>query len=96
MNYYTAMMQSFEKEKNKRAGLITGGVALAMLLTFIFLKWPLPVIEFPPQDMYIEVAAFTIASTFTLVISPFINSIFPCIISKNKNATLLNKMASHN
>ena len=55
MNYYTAMMQSFEKEKNKRAGLITGGVALAMLLTFIFLKWPLPVIEFPPQDMYVEV-----------------------------------------
>lgn len=55
MNYYSAMMQSFEKEKNKRAGLITGGVALAMLLTFIFLKWPLPVIEFPPQDMYVEV-----------------------------------------
>jgi len=55
MNYYTAMMQSFEKEKNKRAGLITGGVALAMLLTFIFLKWPLPTIEFPTQDMYVEV-----------------------------------------
>jgi hypothetical protein len=55
MNYYTAMMQSFEKEKNRRAGLITGGVALAMLLTFIFLKWPLPTIEFPPQDMYVEV-----------------------------------------
>src|SRR5262245_24286275 len=55
MNYYTAMMQSFEREKNRRAGLITGGIALAMLLTFILLKWPLPTIEFPPQDMYVEV-----------------------------------------
>ena len=55
MNYYTAMMLSFEKEKNKRAGMITLGVALAMLLTFIFLKWPLPTIEFPPKDMYVEV-----------------------------------------
>lgn len=49
------MMQSFEREKNRQASLITGGVALAMLLTFIFLKWPLPKIEIPPQDMYVEV-----------------------------------------
>lgn len=55
MNYYTAMMQSFEREKNKQATMITAGVALAMLLTFIFLKWPLPKIEFPPQEMYVEV-----------------------------------------
>jgi hypothetical protein len=55
MNYYTAMMQSFEREKNKQATLITAGIALAMLLTFIFLKWPLPKLEFPPQDMYVEV-----------------------------------------
>lgn len=55
MNYYTAMMQSFEKEKNKQATLITLGVALAMLLTFIFLKWPLPKIEFTPPEMYVEV-----------------------------------------
>jgi hypothetical protein len=55
MNYYTAMMQSFEKEKNRQAGMVTGGVALAMLLTFIFLKWPLPVVEIPPHDMYVEV-----------------------------------------
>ena len=55
MNYYTAMMLSFEKEKNRRAAMITIGVALAMLLTFIFLKWPLPKIEFAPKEMYVEV-----------------------------------------
>jgi len=55
MNYYTAMMQSFEREKNKQAGLITGGIALAMLLAFIFLKWPLPKIELTPPEMYVEV-----------------------------------------
>src|SRR5262245_27960487 len=55
MNYYTAMMQNFERVKNRQAGMITGGVALAMLLLFIFLKWPLPKIEFPPQDMFVEV-----------------------------------------
>lgn len=55
MNYYTAMMQNFERVKNRQAGMITGGVALAMFLLFIFLKWPLPKIEFPPQDMFVEV-----------------------------------------
>lgn len=35
--------------------MITLGVALAMLLTFIFLKWPLPKIEFAPKEMYVEV-----------------------------------------
>jgi len=55
MNYYTAMMQSFEREKNKRAMMITVGVALAMLFTFILWKWPLPKIEIPPQLTYIEV-----------------------------------------
>ena len=52
---YIVMMQSFEKEKNRQAGLVTGGIALAMLLTFVFLKWPLPVIEVPPQDLYVEI-----------------------------------------
>ena len=55
MNYYTVMMQSFEKEKNKQASLITGGIALALMLAFIFLKWPLPKIELQPQDMYVEI-----------------------------------------
>jgi hypothetical protein len=55
MNYYTAMMESFEKEKNRRAMMITVGVFLSMLLFFILLKWPLPKIESLPQEMYVEV-----------------------------------------
>jgi len=55
MNYYTAMMQSFEREKNRQAMMITIGVALAMLFTFILWKWPLPKIEIPPQLTYVEV-----------------------------------------
>jgi hypothetical protein len=55
MNYYTAMMQSFEREKNRQAMMITVGVALAMLFTFILWKWPLPKIEIPPQLTYVEV-----------------------------------------
>jgi hypothetical protein len=55
MNYYTAMMQSFEKEKNRRAALITGGIALAMLFTFILIKFPLPKIEVQPPQLYVEV-----------------------------------------
>ena len=55
MNYYTAMMQSFEREKNKRAALITGGVALAMIFAFILIRIPLPKIEVQPPLMYVEV-----------------------------------------
>ena len=49
------MMQSFEREKNKQATLITAGFTTAMILAFIFLKWPLPKIEFLPQEAYIEI-----------------------------------------
>ena len=35
--------------------MITVGVALAMLFTFILWKWPLPKIEIPPQLTYVEV-----------------------------------------
>jgi hypothetical protein len=56
MNYYTAMMQSFEREKNRQATMITVGVALAMLFTFILWKWPLPKLELPPQETLVEVA----------------------------------------
>jgi hypothetical protein len=55
MNYYTTMMQNFEREKNKQAMMITAGVALAMLFTFILWKWPLPKIEIPPQLNLVEV-----------------------------------------
>ena len=55
MNYYTAMMQSFERQKNRQAMMITTGVALAMLLTFILWKWPLPKLELPPQETLVEI-----------------------------------------
>lgn len=55
MNYYTAMMQSFEKEKNRKAAMITGGIALAMFFAFILIKIPLPKIEIPAPKMYVEV-----------------------------------------
>jgi hypothetical protein len=55
MNYYTAMMQSFEKEKNRRAALITAGIAIAMFITFILIKYPLPKIDIQPPQMYVEV-----------------------------------------
>src|SRR6187551_3349552 len=56
MNYYTAMLQSFEREKNRQAMMITVGVALAMLFAFILWKWPLPKLELPPQETLVEVA----------------------------------------
>jgi hypothetical protein len=55
MNYYTAMLQSFEREKNRKAMMITAGIALAMLLSFIFWKWPLPKLEIPPQETLVEI-----------------------------------------
>lgn len=55
MNYYTITMQAFEKEKNRQAALITAGITGAMILCFILLKWPLPSIEIPPQEAYIEI-----------------------------------------
>jgi hypothetical protein len=55
MNYHTIMLHAFEREKNKQASLVTAAVAAAMILAFIFLKWPLPKIEFPPQEAYIEI-----------------------------------------
>ena len=35
--------------------MITAGIALAMLFTFILWKWPLPKIELPPQETFVEV-----------------------------------------
>lgn len=49
------MMQSFEKEKNRRAALITAGIAIAMFIAFILIKYPLPKIEIQPPQMYVEV-----------------------------------------
>jgi hypothetical protein len=58
MNQYAIMSQSFEREKNQQASLITFSVAVAMILTFIFLKWPLPTIEIPPQEAFIEISLY--------------------------------------
>ena len=55
MNYFNTMAASFEREKNKQASLITAGIALALLLTFIFLKWPLPKIDIPAPENFMEV-----------------------------------------
>jgi hypothetical protein len=55
MNSYLLMTSSFEKEKNRQASLITAAITGIMLLAFIFLKWPLPKIELPPQEAYLEV-----------------------------------------
>lgn len=55
MNPYMLMMQSFEKEKNRQASLITGAIAGMMVLAFIFLKWPLPKAEALPQEVFLEV-----------------------------------------
>lgn len=55
MNHYIAMTQSFERQKNRQAMMITTGVALAMLFTFILWKWPLPKLEIPPSETLVEV-----------------------------------------
>lgn len=55
MNYFTTMAESFEREKNKQASLITAGIAGAMLLAFIFLKWPLPKLDLTPPEAFMEV-----------------------------------------
>ena len=55
MNHFTLMMHSFEKEKNKRAVMITAGIAFALLLIFFVWKWPLPKIEIPPQETLVEI-----------------------------------------
>jgi hypothetical protein len=56
MNYYAAMLLNFEKEKNRRAALITAGIAMALVLISFFWSWPLPKLELPPQEMLVEIA----------------------------------------
>ena len=55
MNYSKLMIQSFEKEKNRQASLITFTIGIIMILLFIFLKWPLPTFELPAQEAFIDV-----------------------------------------
>lgn len=45
----------FERKKNVKAGSITGGVALGLILLFILIKWPLPSITPVPTEELVEV-----------------------------------------
>ncbi len=57
MNYYaTTMSQSFEKEKNRRATLITAGFAASVVLIMFVWKWKLPDLQaLIPQGEFIEI-----------------------------------------
>ena len=54
MNYLT-MSTEFERQKKVKASAITFGVAGALLLLFILIKWPLPSIPEIPVEEFIEV-----------------------------------------
>jgi hypothetical protein len=55
MSNYINMTADFEKEKNKKASVITLGVAGAMLLLIYVVKWPLPTVSQPQFEEVIEV-----------------------------------------
>ena len=55
MNNAITMSAEFERQKNTKATAITLGVAGALLLLFIFLKWPLPTVEPIPVQEFIEI-----------------------------------------
>lgn len=49
------LFDEFERQKKRKAALITGGVAGALLLLSILLKWSLPTVPPPVQEEYIEI-----------------------------------------
>lgn len=55
MNNQLSMTADFEKEKNIKASAITFGIAGALLLLFIFVKWPLPSEPQVATEEFIEV-----------------------------------------
>lgn len=57
MNYYvTTMSQSFEKEKNRQAAIVTTAFAGALLLVMFLWKWKLADLQaFIPQGEFIEI-----------------------------------------
>src|SRR5688500_8916309 len=55
MSNYINMTADFEKEKNKKASVITLGVAGVMLLLIYLVKWPLPSVSQPVFEEVIEV-----------------------------------------
>lgn len=55
MNNTLSMSAEFERQKNIKATAITLGIAGSLLLLFILLKWPLPTIDPPPTQEFLEV-----------------------------------------
>ncbi|ANE49863.1 hypothetical protein [Flavisolibacter tropicus] len=55
MNNTITMSAEFERQKNVKATAITFGIAGALVLLFILIKWPLPTVEPIPVQEFIEV-----------------------------------------
>jgi hypothetical protein len=55
MNNVISMSAEFEQQKNLKAAAYSGAIAGALLLLFIFWKWPIPIKHEPPVEEYIEV-----------------------------------------
>ncbi len=49
------MTAEFERQKNVKASAITFGITGALILLFILVKWPLPVVDPPFTEEFIEV-----------------------------------------
>ncbi|MDB5195870.1 MAG: hypothetical protein JWP88_240 [Flaviaesturariibacter sp.] len=56
MNNYLVMSTEFEKQKNRQASMLTLGIAGAVLLLFILVKWPIPTLPQPVADNYIDIS----------------------------------------
>jgi hypothetical protein len=55
MNNTLSMSAEFERQKNIKASAITLGIGGALLLLFILVKWPLPTIDPPPTQEFLEI-----------------------------------------
>src|SRR3712207_291600 len=55
MSNSLSMSTEFERQKNIKASAITLGIAGALLLLLILVKWPLPTIPVAPPEEYMEV-----------------------------------------
>lgn len=49
------MTDLFERQKRVKAAMITSGVVVALFLLAILLKWSLPTVPPPAEEMYIEI-----------------------------------------
>jgi hypothetical protein len=55
MNNTLSMTADFERQKNIKASAITFGVAAALLLIFILVRWQLPEVPEAPTEEFIEI-----------------------------------------